>query len=79
MENPLVAIRKEKGLTVSDLGVLTGTSLATIQRVEKGNLQSITPAVLNFLEKLGYDREQITADYDKWKSYRVKQLQREIG
>ncbi|MEH7085280.1 helix-turn-helix transcriptional regulator [Neobacillus drentensis] len=36
MQNPVVAIRLAKGLTVSELGVLTDVSPMTIERIERG-------------------------------------------
>lgn len=79
MENPLVAIRKEKGLTLADMGVLAGVSTMTIQRIEKGSLVNVTPDVLKTIEKWGYDRNKFVSDYEKWKTYRVKQLESVMG
>lgn len=74
MQNPVVAIRVAKGLTVSEFGVLTGVSPMTIQRNERGNLKKLTPAVLDVLEKWGYSKTQLAADYEEWKTFRCKQL-----
>lgn len=79
MENPLVAVRKEKGLAVTDMSLFCGVSSMTLQRIEKGALMKVTPKVLDGLEKWGYDRKKFQSDYDKWKAYRVKQLESIVG
>lgn len=79
MENPLVAIRKEKKLTLADMGVLAGVSTMTVSRIEKGSLVQVTPEVLNTLERWGYDRHKFQSDYEKWKAFRVRQLEKVIS
>lgn len=78
MQNPVVAIRLAKGLTVSEFGVLTDVSPMTIERIEKGNLKKLTPAVLDVLEKWGYSKTKLAADYEEWKKFRCKQLLEKI-
>ncbi|MBY0144314.1 helix-turn-helix domain-containing protein [Neobacillus niacini] len=78
MKNPLVAIREEKGLTVSEFGILAGVSTMTIQRIEQGNVQNISSDVLDILEGWGYSRGQFTEDYVRWKMFKIKQLQEKI-
>ncbi|KGM46332.1 helix-turn-helix transcriptional regulator [Neobacillus niacini] len=78
MKNPLLAIREEKGLTVSEFGILAGVSPMTIQRIEQGNVQNITSDVLDILVGWGYSRGQFTKDYVKWKMFKIKQLQEKI-
>jgi transcriptional regulator with XRE-family HTH domain len=78
MKNPLFVIRKKLGITVSEMGVYTGVSPMTIQRIEAGNLRQVTPVVLETLERLGYNKELLVFEYKKWKSYRVNQLHEKI-
>jgi transcriptional regulator with XRE-family HTH domain len=79
MQNPLAVIRKEKGLTVSEMALLNGVSSMTIQRLEHGNLQSVTQGVLDTLEKWGYNKAQVASDYEEWKIYRLSSLQEKLG
>lgn len=78
MEHPLITIRKEKGLTVTEMGILARVSTMTIQRIERGTVKNVTPDVLDILEKWGYDRNKIQTDYDKWKEYRIKQINEKV-
>lgn len=79
MNNPIVTIRQEKDLKVSELAILSRLSTMTIQRIERGNLQTINPKLLDTIEKMGYDREKVSADYEEWKELRLKQLQEQLG
>lgn len=78
MENPFIAIRKEKVLTVSQEAMIFGVSDMTIRRIENGIARTISPIVLNSLEKWGYDKKQIQSDYEQWKAYRIRQLENNI-
>jgi transcriptional regulator with XRE-family HTH domain len=79
MNNPIVTIRQEKNLKVSELAILSRLSTMTIQRIERGNLQTINPKLLDTIEQMGYDRKKVAADYEKWKELRLKQLQEQLG
>lgn len=74
MKNPLSTIREEKGLTLTELGILARVSTMTIQRIERGTLINVTPNVLDTLENWGYDRNDFQATYEKWKEYRIKEI-----
>jgi transcriptional regulator with XRE-family HTH domain len=78
MENPLTAIRQQKDLTVSEMAILSGVSYMTIERLERGDIKKITPRVLISLEKWGYSKERLVADYEAWKVYRIKQLEEKL-
>lgn len=79
MNNPIVTIRQEKNLKVSELAILSRLSTMTIQRIERGNLQTINPKLLDTIEGMGYNRKQVAADYERWKELRLKQLQEQLG
>ena len=78
MNNPINMIRKEKGLTWAQFSMLAGVSTQTLHRIESGNLKVITPAVLDTVEKWGYDRHQIESDYQTWKIKRVNELRKQL-
>lgn len=75
MKNPLTAIRKEKGLTMSELSVISEVSMNTIGRIEKGAVKKVTPEVLDTLEKLGYDRAEFERNYYEWRQFKTKELE----
>lgn len=71
-------IRKEKGLTWAQFSMLAGVSTQTLHRIESGNLKVITPAVLDTVEKWGYNRNEIESDYQTWKIKRVNELRKQL-
>lgn len=79
MTNPIVAIRKEKELTIADLSVLSNISITTIHRVEKGSVSRVTPELLTVFERMGYDKKQVESDYSEWRKKKLKELEAKIG
>jgi transcriptional regulator with XRE-family HTH domain len=79
LNNPLIEIRKEKKITISDMAILSDMSVITIQRVENGNSKSIPAAVLNTIEGWGYDSEKVQDDYSSWRKHKIKQLQEQVN
>lgn len=79
MENPLISIRKEKDLTRTELGLLCKVSHMTIRRIEDGSVQHIKKSVLDTVERMGYKRQQLIDDYEKWMAFRIKQLETKIN
>jgi DNA-binding XRE family transcriptional regulator len=78
-KNPLILIRGEKNLTVSDLAILADVSNITIQRIESGNSKTVPNAVLGAIKAMGYDGEKFESDYATWRSQKIKQLQEQVN
>lgn len=74
--NPVAKIRKDLGLNVTQLAIISGVSAATIRAIEKGDPIQISPNVLKGLEKLGYDSELVSLDYAEWRHEQIAKVLR---
>lgn len=76
MINPVVKVRKEKGLSVTQLAILAGVTSARIRQVEQGDAVRLSGNVLGALEQLGYDPERLNRDYTVWRSAQIAKILR---
>ena len=76
MINPVVKVRKEKGLSVTQLAILAGVTSARIRQVERGDAVRLSGNVLGALEQLGYDPERLNRDYTVWRSAQIAKILR---
>lgn len=66
MENPIRKVRGDLGLTIRAFAGLLGVSIPLIQETENGVIQS-PQKILNSLGALGYNREELSEQYDFWR------------
>lgn len=74
--NPVAKVRKDRGISVTQLAILAGVSAATIRAIEKGDPIKISPHVLRALERLGYDPEQLAYAYADWRHEQIAKVLR---
>jgi len=66
MDNPIMAIRKEIGLTMPELAIRSGTPKTSLWHIEKGTKRDINRTLLVYFFDNGYDVGQVVKDYDNY-------------
>lgn len=66
--NPIYRIRKEKQLSVYELGVLAGVSGTRITQIESGEPLKLPAKILAAVEILGYDPQRVQDQYMQWRA-----------
>lgn len=76
--NPVTKIRKEHGLSIHDLGMLSGVHLSTVRRLDIGEAKSISPKLLKAFERMGYDVESVERDFENWRIQQEELKRKEL-
>lgn len=74
MKNPIEKSRESMNLSIKDFALLTDTVEVTVRSNEKGDSAKITPKILNFLVKNGFDKDQLQKDYEAYRQWKVKEI-----
>lgn len=74
MKSPIKEIMNAKDWTVSDLANAAGISYTAAYNTVDGNTVNPNPNILDALEKLGYNREEIKAKYERFKEKQKEEL-----
>ena len=77
-EAPLRRVRRELGLSQTDLATLCQISSHSITLCEQGGSQKIPAKILGVLEDLEYDVGQIAEEHQKFKASRRDELLKQV-
>lgn len=69
--NPIKKIRKEKGLTMSQLAMIAGVSATRINQIERGDNVKLRGPILSAVDQLGYDPTTISTEYTQWREKQI--------
>lgn len=78
MENPLIRVRKDSNLAVTDFAILADTSSVTINRIENGLSKKICVEILQAVEYCGHDPIQFEKDYHEWRSLKLDSIKDKV-
>lgn len=78
VENPLVSLRKDLELSVTEFAILSNVSSVTVNRVENGISRTIHADVLDAVEQIGYDRRKFKSDYESWRSLKLDSIKEKV-
>lgn len=74
MQNPVVAICKEKGITLAELAIMSQMSGPHVYQFRNGYAKRLRGRVLEVLVSLGYEREELVAQYAEWRNEQLQEL-----
>ncbi|PTX47847.1 hypothetical protein C8P63_14912 [Melghirimyces profundicolus] len=72
--NPIKQIRKEKGMTLTQLAIACGKSYTWAWCAEQGVPAKVGPAMRQVLAGWGYDPNQVNREYQAWRRDQMKAL-----
>jgi DNA-binding XRE family transcriptional regulator len=67
MQNPVVALRNQLGLSRQELAVLLCVGYQTVYQVEAGLVSHIQSSIKNPLRRLGFDVDELDTEYLAWR------------
>lgn len=67
LKNPVKSIRKEIGISRTDLANQLELHYTTLYNIEKGRTETINKKVLTFFEKEGYNINNVKQKYKQYK------------
>lgn len=74
MKSPIEKIKDEQDWTIQNLAVAADVASMTAYKNIKAENREINPDILDCLVELGYDREQLKKDYQKYREHKRKEL-----
>jgi DNA-binding transcriptional regulator YiaG len=69
--NPVTVLREEMGLNMKQFAILLGMPYFTLQTLERGEVKTLTPEIMEILEKAGI-RVDTPEKYEEWRAAAVK-------
>ncbi|MGN7397956.1 hypothetical protein [Peribacillus frigoritolerans] len=76
MKSPIEEARKKLDLTIKELAFVTELAENTIRWNLRGDNVEITSKLLSFLSDQGFDKDQLQADYKRFRESKKHQLLR---
>lgn len=78
MKNPVDRVLEERGVSVRELAVVAGVDVVRVRQFQAGDSKQLSGKLLETLATMGYDREQLKAEYTSWRQGLAAQMRARV-